>query len=132
MPPYHKRQETYYLNILNHLDKCFKIIYDQRIIDTTNKVLDELIIVIQNIKVYNWYSHSRFQAIFNIEKIKEAYIMEYYKIIVNLENDDFIFEKDDLLQICESHIDIIRTACLERIIRNKDKYIDLYKKYYEL
>ena len=131
LPPYHKRQESNYLKITDLLNKCFKIIYDEKIIDTTNKVLDELVIVIQNIKVYNWHSHSRFQPIFKIEKIKEAYIMEYYKIIVNLENDEFQFEKDDLRQICESHIDMIKTAGLEKIIRNKDKYSDLYKKYYE-
>ena len=131
LPPYHKRQESYYLKIVNLLNKCYKIIYTEKIIDTTNKVLDELVIVIQNIKVYNWYSQNNFLQLFNIEKIKTTYIMEYYKIIVNLENNHFEIETNDLKQICESPIDMIRTAGLERVVRNKDKYSDLYKKYYE-
>ena len=113
------------------MKNCNSIICNDRIVETVGRVIDRLVYVIQNIQVYDYFSHNRFQEIFNIEKIKKAYVMEYYNLIQNLENDDYQIDKSDLQKICESHIDMVQTAGLERVIRNKDKYTDLYKKYYE-
>jgi hypothetical protein len=131
LPPYHQKEAHYYPDIISLIKKCKSIIYNDKLLETTNKIIDRLIYVIQNIKVYDYFTHSRFQEIFNIEKIKEAYIMEYYKLIQNLENDEYQIDKYDLQKICESHIDLIQTAGLKRVVRNKDKYNDLHKKYYE-
>jgi hypothetical protein len=131
LPPYHQKDFHYYPNIVSLMKKCNSIIYNDKLLETTNKIIDRLIYVIQNIKIYDYFSYNRFQEIFNIKKIKEAYVMEYSKLIVNLENDECQFDKSDLQKICESHIDIVQTAGLERVIRNKDKYNNLYKKYYE-
>lgn len=129
LPIYHQKQYDNYSNIITLITNCNIIINNDKLLETTNKIIDKLVFIIQNVKIYSLF---KFEQIFNIFIIKETFYNEYNKLIVNLKNDDYDINIYDLRTICESSVDIIRTAGLEKIVRNKDKYSDLYKKYYEL
>ncbi len=129
LPPYHKKQSSYYLKIMDLLNKCFIVIYHEKMLETTNKVLDELVNIISNIEIFNSYNYSRFSELFKIDKIKKAWDDMCFTLIDDLSNKDF--PKNILEQICESKISSIRTAGLDKVVYEKDKYTELYTKYYE-
>ena len=129
LPPYHKKQLEFITPITNILNKFYLILQNDSLKDLSNKVINIFCEIIKELDLTDYFYYNRIQNIDDIN-IKSAIEYNFNQLIKQIPTTDYTTNNYKFSVLCESKHESIRKTALDKLKNEKDKYMDLYNKYY--
>lgn len=127
LPPLHKTTSTFYPNAIRALQFIDQTKADE-LKDIYTETVNELVELISKVDITDWFF--RDVSMFKNEKITIAIGERYKQYAEIIPDTDFTRDVYKFKSLCTSTNDTIREVSLDKLNREKDKYIDLYNQIY--
>lgn len=131
LPPFHKHEFNFFSEVATTIDKCYAIIIKPELKELTDKILPFFCQAIKSIDLTDIFVYNKISGI-NDPLVVDAIENNFNQLCLLIPTTDYTKNNYKFSILCEFKHVLVRQTALKKLTDEKDIYIELYNKYFNL